>query len=155
MCNSNSTANCSVSNSDEINNVPGFSNSILISKSILGTVGVVSNTLVIVAFASNTTYRKKIPIMFMINQVRQISNYCFKMVEICEFCFVLNVKCETFSFRAQLILLVLYFCCSCSVYKISKMCITTVGLDKSNAEFGILRHFFGHLSLHPPLIYCH
>ncbi len=46
-----------------------YSNTTLIVQSVIGTVGVFSNATVVIVFASHKKYRRKIPNMFIINQV--------------------------------------------------------------------------------------
>lgn len=70
MCNDTNAHSCIyVSQETDDSVASGISNNIAITKSILGTVGVVSNAIVLIAFGSNKKYRRKIPVMFMINQV--------------------------------------------------------------------------------------
>ena len=61
--------NSSVTSLETEDAAPLKSKIILTTEVTVGTLGVISNAIVIIVFASNKNYRKKIPIMFMINQV--------------------------------------------------------------------------------------
>lgn len=69
-CNNSVGTNCSRNVLENVDpDSSTVSSNIVIAKILLGTVGIISNSIVIVVFASNKNYRKKIPVMFMINQV--------------------------------------------------------------------------------------
>ncbi len=74
-CNSTGEFDCStnVSQGTEITSVSVISIAHFTQVTI-GTFGIISNVVVIVIFASNKSYRRKIPVMFMTNQVRVFSS---------------------------------------------------------------------------------
>ncbi len=78
FCNSTAENNCSTRVPHEAE-ITGLSVNLYVhlTQSIIGSFGVVSNAIVILVFAFNKSYRKKIPIMFMINQVRVLQSTMF------------------------------------------------------------------------------
>ncbi len=98
MCNNSTTEyNCSVPaiHTAGAGAISQNSNTILVTKSVLGAIGVISNGIVIIVFASNKKYRKKIPVMFMINQVRKNKKEnCKKSLHLlCAFLLKMNFFC--------------------------------------------------------------